>query len=69
LGLTGLESYTVEAIAAGVSPGKPLTVRACRDDGSEVVFTAIARIETPDEVEYYRHGGILPYVLRQLLKN
>jgi aconitate hydratase A / 2-methylisocitrate dehydratase len=69
LGLTGVESYTIEGIAGGVSPGKPLTVRARRDDGSEAVFTAITRIETPDEVAYYQHGGILPYVLRQLLKN
>jgi aconitate hydratase len=68
LGPTGLESYTIEGIAEGVALGKPLTVRAKRDDGSELVLTAITRIETPDEVAYYRHGGILPYVLRQLLK-
>jgi aconitate hydratase len=68
LGLTGFETYTIEGIADGVAPGKPVTVRARRDDGTERVFTAITRIETPDEVAYYRHGGILPYVLRQLLK-
>jgi aconitate hydratase len=68
LGLTGAESYTIEGIADGVAPGKPLTVRARGADGSERVFTALTRIETPDEVAYYRHGGILPYVLRQLLK-
>ena len=67
LGLTGLESYTIEGIAEGVAPGKPLTVRARGDEGTERVFTVITRIETPDEVAYYRHGGILPYVLRQLL--
>lgn len=69
LGLTGFEIYTIEGIAEGVSPGKPLTVRARKDDGSACVFTAITRIETPDEVAYYRHGGILPYVLRQLLQS
>jgi aconitate hydratase len=68
LGLAGRESYAIEGIAAGVAPGNPMTVRAKRDDGSELAFTAMTRIETPDEVAYYRHGGILPYVLRQLLK-
>jgi aconitate hydratase len=69
LELSGRESYTIEGIAAGLAPGKPLTVRAKRDDGPEFVFTVITRIETPDEVAYYRHEGILPYVLRQLLKS
>jgi aconitate hydratase len=68
LELTGVETYTIEGIADGVAPGQPVTVRARRDDGTERVFTAISRIETPDEVAYYRHGGILPYVLRQLMK-
>jgi aconitate hydratase len=66
--LSGRESYSIEGIAEGLAPGKPLTVRAKRD-GSEFMFTAITRIETPDEVAYHRHGGILPYVLRQLLKS
>jgi aconitate hydratase len=68
LGLTGFETYTIEGIAEGVAPGKPLSVQARKDEGSACVFTVITRIETPDEVAYYRHGGILPYVLRQLLK-
>jgi aconitate hydratase len=68
LGLTGREAYSIEGIAEGVAPGKPLAVRARRDAGTERVFTVVTRIETPDEVAYYRHGGILPYVLRQLLK-
>ncbi|HEX2278266.1 MAG: hypothetical protein M3361_00245 [Candidatus Tectomicrobia bacterium] len=42
---------------------------AKRDNGSEPVLTVITRIETPDEVAYYRHGGILPYVPWQLLQN
>jgi aconitate hydratase len=60
---------TADGIAAGVSPGKPLTVRTRGDDGAERVFTVMTRIETPDEVAYHQHGGILAYVLQQLLKN
>jgi aconitate hydratase len=41
-------------------------VRAVGDDGSAKAFTVIVRVDTPQEVEYYRYGGILPYVLRQL---
>jgi aconitate hydratase len=63
LGLTGLERYEIEGIAGGVGPGKKLKVKA---DGK--AFEVVARIDTPDEADYYRHGGILPYVLRMLLK-
>jgi aconitate hydratase len=66
LGLTGKEAYAVEGIAAGVSPGKRMTVRAALD-GEKKTFPAIARIDTPEEVRYYSHGGILPYVLRRLI--
>jgi aconitate hydratase len=69
LRLSGRESYNIEGIAEGLAPGKPLTIRAKGDDGSKFMFTAITRIETPDEVAYHRHGGILPYVLRQSLKS
>jgi aconitate hydratase len=41
-------------------------VRAVKPDGKEISFTAVLRVDTPQEVEYYRNGGILPYVLRQL---
>jgi aconitate hydratase len=41
-------------------------VRAVSDDGAEKKFTVVVRVDTPQEVEYYRNGGILPYVLRQL---
>jgi aconitate hydratase len=71
LGLTGEEVYDVEGLAAGVrdgfAAGKEVTVRARRADGMEKTFRALVRIDTPQEVLYYRHGGILPYVLRQLL--
>jgi aconitate hydratase A / 2-methylisocitrate dehydratase len=46
--------------------GRTATVRAVKPDGSETSFTAVVRVDTPQEVEYYRNGGILPYVLRQL---
>jgi aconitate hydratase len=71
LGLTGEEVYSIEGLVAGLSTGfaggKELTVRATAADGAEKLFKAVCRIDTPQEVLYYLHGGILPYVLRQLL--
>ena len=46
-----------------------MKVRARRDDGTLVEFGATARLDTPQEIEYYRHGGILPYVLRHLMED
>jgi aconitate hydratase len=66
LGLTGEEVYTIEGIAEGMSVGKRLIVRATSGDGTSKSFSVTVRIDTPDEVEYYRNDGILPYVLRQL---
>ncbi|HEX2253412.1 MAG TPA: aconitate hydratase [Thermoanaerobaculia bacterium] len=70
LGLDGHEVYDVEGLAEGVENGfagdPEVTVRARRDDGRETTFRARLRLDTPQEVEYYRHGGILQYVLRQL---
>ncbi len=70
LGLSGRETYSVEGLAAGVgdgfAAGREVTVRARPDEGDEVTFRARVRLDTPQEVEYYRHGGILQYVLRQL---
>jgi aconitate hydratase len=66
LDLTGEESVRIAGIAQGVTPGKTLTVTAVRPDGTITTFKAMARIDTPDEAEYYRHDGILQYVLRQL---
>ena len=67
LGLTGEELYDIDGIAEGLTPGKRLTIRAIATDGASKTFTAICRIDTPIEVDYYAHGGILPYVLRQLV--
>ncbi len=65
--LTGRETYDVAGIAGGLAPGKRLVVRATGDDGKVVEFTTVARVDTPDDVEYYRHGGLLQYVLRSLI--
>ena len=69
LRLSGLETFSVSGIAAGLRPGQTLTVHGRRADGSEFSFEVVCRIDTPIEIEYYRHGGILPYVLRLLLKD
>jgi len=67
LGLTGLEEFDLEGLAKDFEPRKKTRVRARGADGKEKSFTAIARVDTPFEAAYYRHGGILPYVLRQML--
>ncbi len=64
LGLDGTESYAVEGFRDGSA--KQVTVTATAADGSSKQFNARVRLDTPKEVEYYRHGGILNYVLRQL---
>ena len=66
-GLTGFETYQIEGMSDDMKPRAVLTVRARAVDGSEKKFTAISRIDTPEEMSYYKHGGILPYVLRQLV--
>jgi aconitate hydratase len=67
LGLTGTETYDITGIADGIAPGQDVAVRARRADGSEVRFSARCRIDSQIEVDYYRHGGILPMVLRKLV--
>ncbi len=64
LGLTGREVFDIEGLGDGTA--KEVTVTATGEDGNQTTFTARVRIDTPKEVEYYRHGGILHYVLRQL---
>jgi aconitate hydratase len=66
LGLTGRETFTVEGVGSDLRPGKQITVTA-RGDGGEKRFTVIARLDSDTDVTYYRHGGVLPFVLRQLL--
>ena len=68
LGLTGEETFDILGVAEGLVPGKDLTCRIHRPDGTTEEIPLLCRIDTTDEVEYYRHGGILHYVLRDLLK-
>ncbi|HYA51332.1 MAG TPA: aconitate hydratase, partial [Streptosporangiaceae bacterium] len=68
LGLDGTESFDISGITAlnqGTTP-RTVTVRATRGNGEVVEFAAVVRIDTPGEAEYYRQGGILHFVLRQL---
>ena len=67
LGLTGEETFSFEGLAAAI-PDRKLTVHARGPDGKARDFAVTVRIDTPKEREYYRHGGILQYVLRQLLR-
>jgi len=67
LALTGLERFDILGIDESLSPKQALTVSAIADDGTERRFEVTCRLDTPVEVDYYRHGGILKYVLRQLL--
>jgi aconitate hydratase len=66
LGLTGLEAYTIRGIEQGVKPRQILPVQVTREDGTSFTFNVLARVDAPIEWEYYRHGGILPMVLRKL---
>lgn len=70
LGLDGTETFSIEGVTAlneGTTP-KTLKVTAAKEDGSTVEFDAVLRIDTPGEADYYRNGGILQYVLRQIAK-
>ena len=66
LGLTGFETYDIVGLDKSLRPRATLTVRAKDSDGTKE-FKAMCRIDTPEELRYYEHGGILPYVLRQLV--
>ena len=68
LGLDGSETFSIEGISDDLQPRSELTVRAKRTDGTELTFQALVRIDTPVEIEYYKNGGILHTVLRQLAK-
>ncbi len=71
LGLTGEESFEITGVKALIDnfkPGQQLKVKATGKNGAVVEFEALLRIDTPQEAQYYRHGGILQYVIRQLLQ-
>jgi aconitate hydratase len=67
LGLSGNETFDIGGLAENFNPRKKLNLRARNLSGQVKTFTAIARVDTPFEVAYYQHGGILQYVLRQML--
>jgi aconitate hydratase len=67
LGLTGKESFDIPGVESTVEPGAEMTVIAWSDDGTERSFKVKSRVDTRIEAEYYRHGGLLPYVLREMM--
>ena len=67
-GLTGREVFAFAGAGAALKPRAEITVMATAEDGSVKTFTALVRIDTPEELTAFSHGGILPYVLRQLVK-
>ena len=68
LGLSGEEAFSISGISEGLHPLKEVEMTAHKADGQEIRFQAVARLDSNIEVEYYRHGGILQYVLRQFLE-
>jgi len=67
LGLDGTETYDIVGLGEDLKPRQELTLRITRKDGTTQDVTVKVRIDTPIEVDYYRHGGILPFILRQLI--
>lgn len=67
LGLDGSEVYNILGLSTGLQPQKILTIEALKEDGEKIVFRGIARLDSWVEVEYYRNGGILQYVLRKII--
>ena len=67
LGLDGTETYDIVGLGEDLEPRQDITLRITRKDGSVENVIVKVRIDTPIEVDYYRHGGILPFILRQLI--
>ena len=67
LKLDGTESYDVVGLTAAIKPQQDLNLKITRRDGAVENVAVRCRIDTPIEIEYYQHGGILPYVLRQIV--
>ena len=68
LGLRGDEQISIKGLADGLKPRETLTVEVKRADGSTMTFPALCRIDTLDEIDYFKNGGILHYVLRNIAK-
>jgi aconitate hydratase len=69
LGLTGHEIFDILGLTDDIQPRQELTVKAKKEDGTLITFSVIARLDTPVEVNYYKNGGILPAVLRKLVRD
>jgi aconitate hydratase len=67
LGITGNETFDLVGVERGIKPQQEVTLVIYRKDGTQQMVSLLLRIDTPIEVDYYRHGGILPYVLRELV--
>jgi aconitate hydratase len=67
LGITGKESFDLTGIENDIKPQQEVTLVIHRENGERKEVKVLLRIDTPIEVDYYKHGGILPFVLRQLL--
>ena len=67
LGLSGTEAFTIRGLAAGLQPGQRIEVEATAAEGGAKRFTVVCRLDNQTDVEYLRHGGVLPMVLRQLM--
>ncbi len=68
LGITGNETITIKGLAEGLKPRAVLTVEVTRADGTTASTQVVCRIDTLDELDYFRNGGIMPYVLRNLAR-
>jgi len=67
LGITGEETYDVEGLTDDFKPQQDVTLVIHRKNGETTRVPVLLRVDTPIEVDYYKHGGILPFVLRSLL--
>src|SRR5438445_3951213 len=67
LGLTGTEAFTIRGLGSGLEPGQRVEVEATGEDGTSRRFSVISSLDNATDVEYLRHGGVLPFVLRQLM--
>jgi len=68
LGISGREVFSITGLVEDLVPRKRVEVEARREDGSTLTFRALARVDTPVEVDYYRNGGILQTVMRKLVR-
>jgi aconitate hydratase len=67
LKVDGSETYAITGLSETIEPGQTATLEITRKDGSQEKVPVKLRIDTPIEIDYYRHGGILPFVLRELM--